>query len=83
MDISVEILPKIYLAVIPKYWYNPIPTDIPSSSSVFSLKYDTDAEYDAVKEMEANLNTGESIVTPEDIPDNDTLSLYLGSYNNP
>lgn len=81
MDISVEILPKIYLAVIPKYWYNPIPTDIPSSSSVFSLKYDTDEEFDAVKEMEANLNTGESIVTPEDIPENDTLSLYLGSYN--
>ena len=31
--------------------------------------------------MEANLNTEDSIVTPEDIPENDTLSLYLGSYN--
>ena len=81
MDISVEILPKIYLAVIPKYWYCPIPTDIPVSSSVFSLKYDTDAEYDAVKEMESKLNTEESIVTPEDIPDKDRLSLYLGTYN--
>ena len=81
MDISVEILPKIYLAVIPKYWYFPIPTDIPESSSTFSLKYDTEAEYDAVKDMEAKLNTEESIVTPEDIPENDTLSLYLGTYN--
>lgn len=81
MDISVEILPKIYLAVIPKYWYAKIPTDIPSSSSTFSLKYDTDVEFEAVKEMEANLNTEESIVTPEDIPENERLSLYLGSYN--
>jgi len=81
MDISVEILPKIYLAVIPKYWYFPIPTDLPPSSSTFSLKYDTDDEYDAVKEMEANLNTEDSIVTPEDIPENDTISQYLGTYN--
>lgn len=81
MDISVEILPKIYLAVIPKYWYAGIPTDIPASSSTFSLKYDKDSDFDAVKEMEANLNTEESIVTPEDIPENETLSLYLGSYN--
>ena len=81
MDISVEILPKIYLAVIPKYWYSGIPTDIPASSSTFSLKYDKDSDFDAVKEMEANLNTEESIVTPEDIPENETLSLYLGSYN--
>lgn len=81
MDISVEILPKIYLAVIPKYWYAGIPTDIPKSSSTFSLKYDSDLEFDAVKEMEANLNTEESIVTPDDIPENETLSLYLGSYN--
>ena len=81
MDISVELLPKIYLAVIPKYWYNPIPTDVPASSSIFSLKYDKESELEAVKEMEANLNTEDSIVTPEDIPDNDTLSLYLGTYN--
>jgi hypothetical protein len=81
MDISVELLPKIYLAVIPKYWYYPIPSDIPESSSTFSLKYDKDSEYDAVKEMEANLNTEDSIVTPEDIPENDTLSQYLGTYN--
>jgi len=80
MDISVEILPKIYLAVIPKYWFFPIP-DHPASSSEFSLKYDSEAEYDAVKEMEANLNTEDSIVTPEDIPENDKLSLYLGTYN--
>lgn len=81
MDISVEILPKIYLAVIPKYWYCPIPTDIPDSSSTFSLKYDKESEYDAVKEMESKLNTEDSIVTPEDIPENDKLSLYLGTYN--
>lgn len=81
MDISVEILPKIYLAVIPKYWYKSIPTDIPASSSVFSLKYDSEAELDAVKEMESKLNTEDSIVTPEDIPENEKLSLYLGTYN--
>lgn len=81
MDISVEILPKIYLAAIPKYWKFGIPTDIPESSSTFSLSYDTDEEFDAVKEMEANLNTEESIVTPEDIPENEILSSYLGTYN--
>lgn len=81
MDISVEFLPKIYLAVIPKYWYAGIPTNIPESSSIFSLKYDKESEYEAVKDMEANLNTDESIVTPEDIPENERLSLYLGSYN--
>ena len=81
MDISVELLPKIYLAVIPKYWYAGIPNDIPVSSSTFSLKYAKDSDFDAVKEMEANLNTEDSIVTPEDIPENDKLSLYLGSYD--
>ncbi len=81
MDISVEILPKLYLAVIPKYWYAKIPTDIPESSSSFSLKYDKDSDFDAVKEMESKLNTDESIVTPEDIPENERLSLYLGTYN--
>lgn len=81
MDISVEILPKIYLAVIPKYWYAGIPNNYPETSSTFSLKYDSDAEYDAVKDMESKLNTEESIVTPEDIPENEKLSLYLGTYN--
>ena len=81
MDISAEILPKIYLAVIPRYWYKGIPTDIPKSSSVFSFKYDTELEEEAVKEMENNLNTEDSIVTPEDIPENEKLSLYLGTYN--
>ena len=81
MDISNEILPKIYLAVIPKYWYDTIPTDIPESSSVFSLTYDTDEELEAVKDMESKLNTEESIVTPEDIPENEALSSYLGTYN--
>lgn len=81
MDISNEILPKIYLAVIPKYWYNAIPKDIPDSSSTFSLTYDSDEEYEAVKDMEANLNTEDSIVTPEDIPENEALANYLGTYN--
>ena len=81
MDISVEILPKIYLAVIPKYWYKEFPEGFPESSSIFSLEYDSEEEVEAVKEMEANLNTEESIVTPEDVPENERLSLYLGTYN--
>ena len=74
------ILPKIWLQRIQKYWDITIPTDIPESSSEFNFDY-TDNEKSAIEEMEENLNTEESIVKPEDIPENEALSEYLGTYN--
>lgn len=75
------ILPKLWLAKIPKYWNKTIPTNIPKSSSEFSFKFDTEDQKDAVVEMEKNLNTEESIIKPDDIEENQILSNYLGTYN--
>ena len=76
------ILPKCWLARIQKYWDAPlIPTDIPESSSTFSTTYDSEETKNAIKEMEDNLNTESSIVQPTDIPENEALSEYLGTFN--
>lgn len=77
-----EQLPWIKQAIIPEYWYanKKIPTDIPESSSTFSFIM-TEAEKEAVAEMEANINTEESIIDPEVIPENSALGTYLGTYD--
>ena len=80
MDISLELLPKVYLAVIDKYWYKTVPTDYPASSSEFSLKFD-DNDREAVELMESQLNTEHSIVLPSDVAENCALNNYLGTYN--
>ena len=77
---STEQLPWIKQAIIPEYWYKRIPTDIPNSSSTFSFIM-TEAEKEAVAEMEANINTEESIIDPEIIPENSALGKYLGTYD--
>ena len=75
-----EQLPWIKEAIIPEYWYKGIPTDYPASSSNFSLIM-TEAEKEAVKEMEENINTEESIIDPEIIPENSALGKYLGTFD--
>lgn len=76
------ILPKLWLAAIPKYWNEQIPDDYPTDTgSSFSLNYDSKEEKEAVKDMESNLGTEESIVTDEMLPDNTVLGSYLGTYN--
>ena len=76
------ILPKLWLAAIPKYWNEQIPDDYPTDKgSSFSLNYDSKEEKEAVKDMESNLGTEESIVTDEMLPDNTVLGSYLGTYN--
>ena len=75
------ILPKCWLARIPKYWDETIPTDIPRSSSSFTY-VTTEAEKEAVQEMEENINDPEkSIITPEAIGEHNALGSYLGTYD--
>ena len=75
------ILPKLWLARIPKYWDETIPTDIPKSSSSFSY-VSTEAEKEAVKEMEENISDPEkSIITPEALGEHNALGSYAGTYD--
>lgn len=77
------ILPKLWLAYIQKYWEKiaPDPTTYPITSSKFSLKFEDTDTADAVKEMEANLNTEESIITAEMVPEGRRVGAYLGTYD--
>lgn len=75
------ILPKCWLARIPKYWDETIPTNIPRSSSTFAY-ITTEAEKEAVKEMEENINDPEtSIITPEALGEHNALGSYVGTYD--
>lgn len=66
---------------IEKYWTREVPDDYPIDADVeFDTQYDTIEEYEAVKEMESQLGTEESIVT-EFIPEDNYVSDYLGTYN--
>lgn len=75
-----QILPKLWLARLQKYWEAKIPTDFPKSSSQFDFVTAPD-EKAAVKEMESKLDTEESIIKPEDIPTNEAIGDYLGTYD--
>lgn len=76
------LLPKIWIERIPQYWERkvPNPNSYPKTTTAFDLKFEPE-DKDAVKEMESNLNTEESIVKPEMIEEGSRLSGYLGSYN--
>lgn len=71
---------KIWLQRIAGYGELTIPDNFPSSSSEFSLDF-TKEEEDAIKEMEANLGTEESIVKDEDLPANTLLAGYVGTFD--
>ena len=80
MDIfdTTQILPKLWLARIQKYWDIKIPTGYPDSSSIFSFA--TGDAKAAVIDMESHLDTEDSIIDPESIPDRQAVGNYLGSY---
>jgi hypothetical protein len=76
------ILPKLWLAYIQKYWerFVPDPTTYPITTSKFSIDFDAETA-DVIKTMEANLNTEESIITSEMVPEGRRVGAYLGTYD--
>lgn len=76
------ILPKLWLARIPKYWDRIIPKNYPESTSEFSVMYSTQEIANAVEEMEKNVNTEESVLNNEEfVAENTFVSDYLGTYD--
>lgn len=76
------ILPKLWLARIPKYWDRIIPKNYPESTSEFSVMYSTQEIAKAVEEMEKNVNTEESVLNNEEfVAENTFVSDYLGTYD--
>ena len=66
---------------IEKYWEKEVPKDLPEDAGVIiTTRFDTEDERVAVLDMEANLNTEESVVAPV-LPENTFVSGYLGTYN--
>ena len=74
------LLPKIWLQKLPGFGELTIPKNYPESSSEFSLDF-TAEDADAIREMEANLDTEESIITEEMVPQNDAVGNYLGTFD--
>ena len=75
------ILPKLWLQRIPRYWDAVVPAGYPATSSEFSLKFESEEAAVAVKDMEEKLNTEESIITAEMIPEGRRVGTYLGTYD--
>jgi len=73
------LLPKIWLQKIPGFGELTVPKNYPESTSEFSLDF-TEEESTAIRDMEANLSTEESIITPEMVPENEALGNYLGTF---
>lgn len=77
------ILPKLWLARIPQIWDKRIDTDsLPKDSkSEFSTFFKSDDEKNAVKDMESKLNTEDSVLKSEMLPENTVIGSYLGTYD--
>ena len=75
------VLPKLWLEVIQKYWEKRVPTDYPKTSSEFALEFKSKEVSDAVKLMEDKLNTEESIITTDVVPEGQRIGKYLGTYD--
>lgn len=71
---------KIWLQRIPGYGELTIPDNYPASSSTFSLDF-TEEEETAIKTMEENIGTEESIIKEEDLPANTLLGSYFGTFD--
>ena len=74
-----RLLPKIWLAKIPRYWEKRVPKGYPAGTSEFSLPEVTEEKV-AIEEMEAKIGTEESIVSPDVVPEHEAVGKYLGSY---
>lgn len=75
------VLPKLWLQRISKFWDKVVPEDYPETSSEFSLKFSSDEVSNAVKSMEDELNTENSIITEDMISEGERLGGYLGTYD--
>ena len=75
------VLPKLWLEVIQKYWEKRVPTDYPKTSSEFALEFKSKEVSEAVKLMEDKLNTEESIITTDVVPEGQRVGKYLGTYD--
>lgn len=77
-----RIYPKCWIAAVPKFWNEEIPSDYPTETgSEFSLNFDSKEDRLAVQEMESKLGTEESIITEEMVPEYSIVGGYLGTYN--
>ena len=74
-----EVLPKIWQGRIQKYWDRIMPSNYPHSASIFALKFTTDEETEAVKTLESQLGTEESVIT-NFIPEGYVIASYIGTY---
>ena len=74
------LLPKIWLQKLPGFGELTIPKNYPESSSEFSLDF-TPEDAEVIREMEANLGTEDSIITPEMVPDREAVGGYLGTFD--
>lgn len=70
----------VKLQYIEKYWTKKIPADYPDSGVVFSIKFDSEEDRNAVIEMEDSIGTEDDVVA-DFIPKDYFLSGYLGTYN--
>lgn len=77
------ILPKLWVARIPQIWDKRIDEDsLPKDSkSKFSQYFNDEDEKAAVKKMEESINTEDSVIKPEMVPENNTLGVCLGTYS--
>ena len=78
-----RIYPKCWVAAVPKFWNEEIPSDYPTDTgSEFSLNFDSKEDRLAVQEMESKLGTEESIITEDMLPNQYSMvGNYLGTYN--
>ena len=73
------LLPKIWLARIPRYWEKRVPKGYPVTASEFYLP-EVYEDKVAIEEMESKIGTEESIIDPEVVPEHEAVGNYLGSY---
>ena len=71
---------KVWLQRVDGYGELTIPDNYPASSSTFSLDF-SEEDKAAVAAMEANIGTDDSIVKPEDLPENTILGAYVGTFD--
>jgi hypothetical protein len=71
---------KVWLQRVAGYGELTIPDNYPASSSTFSLDF-SEEDKAAIVAMEANIGTDESIVKPEDLPENTLLGEYVGTFD--
>lgn len=75
-----EMLPKIWMGRIQKYWDKIMPSDFPVSGSTFNTKFEDPEVAAEVTKFEAELGTEQSVVN-ELIPEGTVATKYIGTYD--